>query len=173
MQKYSRAARTSSVSFAAIAMRAGCVGSRKPKAKAACTLLWIDDFAPGLAMYKAMFEPLGFRVLTASSGAEGVKLALSNYIDVVVTDYEMPEMNGEDVASAIKALKPGVPVLMFSGSTLISSRCHRVVDAICDKAGSRDELLGAIHRLLHKKRPPVLQPRVAAPASHHGHRTVA
>jgi CheY-like chemotaxis protein len=173
MQKASRAAPTNAVHPPVIAMRPGCVGSRKPQAKAARTLLWIDDFAPGLAMYKAMFEPLGFRVLTASSGAEGVKLALSNYIDAAITDYEMPEMNGEDVASAIKALRPGVPVLMFSGSTLISSRCRRVVDAVCDKAGSRDELLGAIHRLLHKKRPPVLQPRVAASASHRGHRTVA
>jgi len=173
MQKASRAARTNAVPSAVIAMRPRCVGSRKSQAKTAQTLLWIDDFAPGLAMYKAMFEPLGFRVLTASSGAEGVQLALSNHLDVVVTDYEMPEMNGEVVASAVKALKPGVPVLMFSGSTLISSRCRRVVDAICDKAGSRDELLAAIHRLLHKKRPPVLQPRVAAPASHHGHRTVA
>ena len=170
MQKASRAARTPR---AVLTMGSRCVGSRKPQAKVGRTLLWIDDFAPGLAMYKAMFEPLGFRVLTASSGAEGVQLALSNHIDAVVTDYEMPEMNGEVVASAVKALKPGVPVLMFSGSTLISSRCRRVVDAICDKAGSRDELLAAIHRLLHKKRPPVLQPRVAAPASHHGHRTVA
>jgi CheY-like chemotaxis protein len=136
-------------------------------------LLWIDDFEPGLAMYKLMFEVLGFRVLTASSGAEGIRLATRNYVDAVVTDYEMPEMNGEAVASAIKALKPSVPVLIFSGSTLISARCRRVVDAFCDKAGSRDALLAAIHRLLNKKRPVVLQPPVAAQASHHGHRTVA
>lgn len=124
-------------------------------------------------MYKAMFEPLGFRVLTAASGAEGVMLALSNYVDAVITDYEMPEMNGEAVASAIKTFRPGIPVLMFSGSTLISARCRRFVDAFCDKAGSRDELLAAIHGFLPKKRPSGLQPRSLPPASHSGHRTVA
>lgn len=175
MQKASRPAHKNPVPPPVVALdqRVACIGSRKPQGKAGKTLLWIDDFAPGLAMYKAMFEPLGFRVLTASSGAEGVKLALSNYIDAVITDYEMPEMNGEVVASAIKALRPGVPVLMFSGSTVISPRCRRAVDAFCDKAGSRDELLAAIHRLLQKKRPPVLQPRIVTPASHPGHRTVA
>ena len=150
-----------------------CVGSRKPQPKATCTLLWIDDFAPALAMYKAMFESLGFRVLTASSGAEGVLLALSNYVDAIITDYEMPEMNGEAVASAIKTFRPGIPLLMFSGSTLISARCRRFVDVFCDKARSRDELLDAIHTLLHKKRPSVLQPRLLAGASHHRRRTVA
>jgi CheY-like chemotaxis protein len=177
MQKTSQAARTDSVPSAVVPTnrsgRVGCVGSRKPQAKAPYTLLWIDDFVPGLAMYKAMIEPLGLRVLTASSGAEGLKVALSTYLDAVITDYEMPEIDGEVVASAIKALRPGVPVMMFSGSTLIASRCRRVVDVFCDKAGSRDELLAAIHRLLQKKRPPALQPRVVAPASHHGHRTVA
>lgn len=150
-----------------------CIGSRRPQPRRASTLLWVDDFAPGLAMYKAMLENLGYRILTASSGAEGLNIALWNRVDLVITDYEMPEMNGQEIAAAIKALKPGVPVLMFSGSTFIPPRCRRIVDAICDKAGSRDKLLGAIHRLLHKKRMPALQPRVVAPASHHGQRTVA
>ena len=150
-----------------------CVGARKSKTTQRHTLLWIDDFAPGLAMYKAMFELEGFKVLTASSGVEGIRLATRNYVDVVITDYEMPEMDGEAVAAFIKSIKPFVPVLMFSGSTLISARSRRAVDAFCDKAGSRDELLATIHFLLHKKRPPLLQPPVAAPASHHGHRTVA
>lgn len=150
-----------------------CVGIRKLRASKGATLLWIDDFAPGLTMYKAMFENLGFRVLTARSGEDGLRIALSNRVDAVVTDYEMPEMSGEEIAAAIKTLKPGVPVLLFSGSTLIPPRCRRIVDGICDKAGSRDKLLDALHRLLNKKRPLALQPRVTGPASHHGQRTVA
>jgi len=168
-----RASASASVLAVDSAPIGGCVGSRKSQSKPQHTLLWIDDFEPGLAMYKVMFEALGFKVLTAASGAEGFRLATRNYVDAVVTDYEMPGMDGEAVAAAVKALKPSVPVLMFSGSTLISARCRRVVDAFCDKAGSRDVLLAAIHRLLNKKRPVVLQPPVAAPASHHGHRTVA
>lgn len=137
------------------------------------TLLWIDDFAQGLAMYSAMFEALGYRVLTAASGAEGIRIALFNNVDIVVTDYEMPCLDGETVAAAIKALYPDIPVVLFSGSALVSTRCRQVVDAICDKAASRIELLAAIHRLLHKKPARALQPPLAWRASENGHRTVA
>jgi CheY-like chemotaxis protein len=137
------------------------------------TLLWIDDFVPALELYEASFERLGFSVLTASSGELGVALATTNHVDLVVTDYEMPGINGEDVATAVKAINPKIPVIMFSGSTLIPLRLRRVVDAFCDKAGSRDKLLAVIHRLLHKKGFRALQPPPVAQASHHGHRTVA
>src|SRR5690349_3998441 len=63
------------------------------------TLLWIDDFQVGLEMYRAMFEQLGYRVLTASSGEAGLHIAATRPIDLVVTDYEMPGMNGEEVAT--------------------------------------------------------------------------
>src|SRR5215475_6722384 len=74
------------------------------------TLLWVDDFAPALNLYKVMLEGLGFRVLTASSGRAGVRIASTNRLDLVVTDYEMPEMDGEQVAAAIKAINPRIPV---------------------------------------------------------------
>jgi CheY-like chemotaxis protein len=118
-------------------------------------------------------ESLGFTVLTASSGEAGVKLAASKNVDLVVTDYEMPGMNGETVAVAVKSMKPAVPVIMFSGSTTVSQRSRRCADAFCDKAGSRRVLLSAIHRLLHKKGSIPLQPLPPLEASHHERRTVA
>jgi CheY-like chemotaxis protein len=137
------------------------------------TLLWIDDFEPALVLYKATMENLGFRVLTASNGEAGVKLAALNHVDLVVTDYEMPHMNGEAVASAIKALDPSIPIVMFSGNGFVPPRARRFVDAFCDKAGCRDLLLAAIHRLLQKKGSRSLQPTPVVPASHDDHRTVA
>ncbi len=143
------------------------------KAPAQPLLLWIDDFEPGLALYKLMFENLGFRVLTASSGADGLQLAALYRPDIVVTDYEMPQMDGEAVAVALKAMNPKTPVVMFSGSTLIPARVGRAVNAFCDKAASRDQLLATIHRLLTKKHNRGLGPRPLAAAPHSGHTTVA
>jgi DNA-binding NtrC family response regulator len=137
------------------------------------TLLWIDDFAPALELYKATMEMMGFKVLTASSGEAGVKLAAMKPIDLVITDYEMPRMNGEAVAATIKAMDPKMPVIIFSGNTMVSQRCRRYADAFCDKAGNRDRLLGTIQRLLHSKRISVLQPTPPVQASHHERRTVA
>jgi CheY-like chemotaxis protein len=135
------------------------------------TLLWIDDFAPALALYKAMCENLGFRVLTASTGRAGLRLAATNRIDLVVTDYEMPEMNGEEVALAIKALSPRTPILLFSGSSLVPQSTRRTVDACCDKAAPRNQLLRAIHGLLQRNE--ALQPPPVTHASDDGQRTVA
>lgn len=152
--------------------RAPRVRSSRPAIRVAKpTLLWIDDFQLGLEMYRAMFERLGYRILTASSGEKGLQIAASHDVDLVVTDYEMPGMNGEAVALALKTLKPHVPVILFSGSTTLSDRALHLVDACCDKAGSREELLAAIHFLLQKKRPAFLQPPPVALAS--DHRTVA
>jgi CheY-like chemotaxis protein len=135
------------------------------------TLLWVDDFAPALSLYKVMLETLGFRVLIASSGRAGVRLASANRIDLVVTDYEMPEMDGEQVAAAIKALNPRIPVILFSGSALVPQRTKLMVDACCDKAAPRNQLLGTIHRLLQRK--DGLQPAPVTQASDQGQRTVA
>jgi len=137
------------------------------------TLLWIDDYPPALALYKATMEAIGFKVLTASSGEAGVKLAALKPVDLVVTDYEMPGMNGETVASEVKSINPTIPVIIFSGSALLSHRSRRYADAFCDKAGSRNRLLGTIHRLLHGKHNAGLQPHPPLEASHHERRTVA
>jgi CheY-like chemotaxis protein len=153
--------------------RAVTLRKKRPVCSGRPTLLWVDDFQPGLELYRAMFEGLGFKVLTAASGKHAVKVVTENLIDIVVTDYEMPGMNGEALASAVKRIKPRVPVVLFSGSTLVPVSARRVVDAFCDKAGSRNQLSNTIHRVLLKKRPGALQPPAAARASDVGQRTVA
>ena len=156
-------------------LHTACAMKRKPTAAVTTcpTLLWIDDFELGLEMYKAMFERLGCKVLTASTGEAGVRLATRNHVDLVVTDYEMPDMDGARVAASVKAHDPEIPVILFSGSTLVPLRARQVVDAYCDKAGSRGELLGTVNSLLEKKRTCALQPPPVAQASDHGQRTVA
>jgi CheY-like chemotaxis protein len=149
------------------------VTKKRPVCSGRSTLLWIDDFEPGLALYRSMFEGLGFKVLTATSGKQGVRLAAENPVDVVVTDYEMPGMNGEAVAVAIKSIKPRVPVVLFSGSTLVPLSARRVIDAFCDKAGSRNQLSNTINRVLLKKAVRTLQPPSSGHASDEGRRTVA
>lgn len=146
--------------------RTGACKSARP------TLLWIDDFAPALDLYKAMFEQLGCRVLTASNGKAGLRLATSNRVDLVVTDYEMSGMNGEEVAVAVKALNPRTPVLLFSGSSLLPQRIREFVDGCCDKAGPRTQLLRAVQTLLQRR--DELQPTPVTQASDDGRqRTVA
>ena len=118
------------------------------------TLLWVDDYEPGLILYKAIFEQLGFRVLTASEARLGLDLLVAHPVDAVITDYEMPGMDGGTLARHIKNSRPELPVLMFSGCCLIPDRVRNIVDGVCDKAGSREELLAAINRVVEGSRQP-------------------
>jgi CheY-like chemotaxis protein len=77
------------------------------------TVLVIDDDATLLATFADMLSR-GYRVITAASGAEAIAKFKSSDIDVVVTDLAMPGMNGLQVASQCKAIRPVVPVLMVT-----------------------------------------------------------
>jgi CheY-like chemotaxis protein len=112
------------------------------------TLLWVDDYEPALAMYKTLFGLSGFQVLTASSGKRALELLKKHDVDAVITDYEMPCMDGAAVAHAVKQLRPTLPVIMFSGSVDVQDRVTNVVDAFCDKAESRHKLLAVINDLV-------------------------
>lgn len=115
------------------------------------TLVWIDDYKPGLGVYKEIYEELGYRVFTASRGIDGLQILATCSADAVIVDYEMPEMDGGSVAISIKQRWPSMPVIMFSGCAAVPNHMANVVDAFCDKAGRREDLLIAIQTVLQKK----------------------
>jgi CheY-like chemotaxis protein len=117
-----------------------------------------------LLVYKAVFETLGFRVLTATKGSQGLKMVGSNRIDAVVTDFEMPEMDGGVVATSIKNSHPRIPVIMFSGSSGVPNRIKQLVDAFCCKTGPRECLLAAIEGTLSNKGRKLPPPAPATPS---------
>jgi DNA-binding NtrC family response regulator len=110
-------------------------------------LLWVDDSRLLLSLYQSVFESLGFEVLATSSQAEALRHASSDEADVAIVDYDMPEMDGEVLASLMKSRCPLLPVILYSGSPSIPHSVHHWVDAICTKAAPREELLATIERL--------------------------
>lgn len=115
------------------------------------TLVWIDDYEPGLGIYKEIYEELGYRVFTASRGIDGLRILAARPADAVIVDYEMPEMDGGAVAVSIKQRWPSMPVIMFSGCAVVPNNMANVVDAFCDKAGRREDLQIAIQTVLQKR----------------------
>src|ERR1039457_131942 len=92
-------------------------------------ILCIDDEPKGLAVRKILLESQGYEVLTATSGREGLALFAHHRIPAVVLDYAMPEMNGAQVAAAIKRLDPAVKILLFSAHVDLPKEELRRVDA--------------------------------------------
>jgi len=84
------------------------------------TILLIDDEPLILDIGAEILEILGYKVLPAKSGKEGLKVFTQhkNEIDLVILDMVMPEMSGEDVFEKIKEIKSDTKTLLSSGYSL-------------------------------------------------------
>jgi len=109
-------------------------------------LLCIDYSLAVLECERRIFEPAGYVVVIAASAQRGLSLAAILRFDVVLLDYQMPEMNGHQLVHEIKRLRPETPVVMFSGGE-IPEETRQLVDAVVPKTEARRELLPTIARL--------------------------
>ena len=111
-------------------------------------LLCIDDNEDVLECEKSFLESFGYTVLTAPSGGKGLELASRCSVDVVIVDYLMPDMNGQEVAIELKRLRPQAPIIMLSAEVDVPEQALRLVDAFIPKDHFGSRLLPAI-ALLH------------------------
>ncbi|MFW0754311.1 PAS domain S-box protein [Pseudomonas sp. H11T01] len=87
-----------------------------PTAINSLTVLVVDDDPLVLLSAVAMLEDLGHTVFYAESGARALEIiSQDNTIDLVITDQAMPHMTGIQLADAIKAQWPTLPVLLATG----------------------------------------------------------
>jgi CheY-like chemotaxis protein len=99
-----------------------------------------------LCYEKALLERSGYEVLTASSAQEGLKVAITRKVDAVLLDYEMRGMNGHEVASEIKLVKPELGVILLSGHE-VPMQALALVDAFVPKLEASQQLLPMIAEL--------------------------
>ena len=81
------------------------------------TILLADDEEMVLQVFTAMLEHLGYSVVCGRNGVEafGIFRKDPNAIDLVLTDYYMPEMSGTDLARNIRRLGSDVPIVLITG----------------------------------------------------------
>jgi CheY-like chemotaxis protein len=80
------------------------------------TVLAVDDDALVLTNTLAMLDDLGHVGIAASSGKQALDiLRQRGPVDLVLTDYAMPQMTGLQLAHAIKDEWPGIPVIIATG----------------------------------------------------------
>ena len=111
-------------------------------------ILCVDDQPDLLIMLEYFLSSQGFSIFTANSGDAAIKLAMSEAFEAVVLDYEMPAMNGEEVARRLKQINPSLPIVLFSasGSDLPES-VIKMADAAIRKGNSLTDLTDALRRL--------------------------
>lgn len=95
------------------------------------TVLIIDDEPDILELMEEEFRYCGYNTLTATSGNDAIKVLQNTRVDIVVSDYKMPNGNGMVVLDFVNKMTVGKPVFYFvSGQADVS-----LEDAI--KAGAK------------------------------------
>ena len=78
------------------------------------TILLIDDDPVDIKALQLLLQSWGHEVLCARSGKEGLRTLESSPVDTIVADVRMPGMSGEDVARAVHAEEPRLPVILIT-----------------------------------------------------------
>jgi PAS domain S-box-containing protein len=135
---------------------AGPVPKGKPKQGHGETVLLVEDEPAILTMGKAMLQRLGYTVLAAATPSEATELAEAHGRDIclMISDVIMPAMNGQELATQIRRIKPDLKCLFMSGYTadVIARQgiLHEGVHFL-QKPFSNDELATKIRDVLEQK----------------------
>ena len=109
-------------------------------------ILYIDDEIINLELFEINFKN-EFEIYVAESPLEGLKIVQNNSISVVITDYKMPEINGNELIQKIKEFNPHIVCIMLSGflESAIAKNSELVFEYIM-KPYKKEELRSAIIR---------------------------
>jgi two-component system cell cycle sensor histidine kinase/response regulator CckA len=126
----------------------------KPIAIQAPSILVCED-SPVVRIYVRRTLESAFpdaHVHEASDGKEGLAVMKTNRVDLIVTDLTMPGLNGRQLIAKVKALRPGMPVLLCTGFNegWDSAENGAGADEFLQKPASLAELTQAIHRALKR-----------------------
>ena len=116
-------------------------------------VLIIDDDAPVREAAAGLLHTFGFTTVTAEDGAAGIALFAINPADfsLVLLDLTMPGMSGEETLTALRAIAPGVRVLLISGYSE-NSRITRLAGPgplrFMQKPFTRDDVARKLQELL-------------------------
>ena len=111
-------------------------------------ILCIDDNRQGLAIRKLFLENLGYEVLLAHCAADGLHLLRHHVVAAVIVDFHMPDMSGDELASAIRRFFPGLSIVMLSGYVGdMPPNCFGIVDRFVRKGEPANRLIETLREL--------------------------
>lgn len=136
-------------------------------------ILVVDDAELTLEMLQRNLSSCGYRVFTAPGVAEALGILESTPIDLVITDYKMPEANGLNLIRHIRENYKDIETMMITGYATIEGAVEAVksgADGYLPKPFTDEELFSAVRKALNK-----LKMRITAedgssiePVSHYG-----
>jgi CheY-like chemotaxis protein len=118
-------------------------------------ILFVDDDRDILAMVEQYLTIKGYDVTTVDNGIEAVGIVKEKQIDIVFTDYKMPEFNGLELLVAIKKYRPQTEVIIVTGYGSMESAIQAMKFGSYDylqKPFKLDHLRLIIDRIVEEKK---------------------
>ena len=117
-------------------------------------ILCVDDNEQDLSVLKFMLTTNGYRVLSATNGEEAISLFGDHAVDLVLADFSMPQMNGNQVVGKLKQLASHVPMVLLGDPQKMEGQLHAADAVLAKKNCSSQELLERIKIMSARKRGP-------------------
>ena len=113
------------------------------------SILVVDDNKVCRIVVSKMLSRLGYEVSSADSGENGLSIFLKKKFDIVLSDYEMPGMDGVALACSVKKSSPRTRVVIMTGTgkEVVFSRNSTSVDEVISKPFTLTEIDETIQNL--------------------------
>ena len=123
------------------------------------TVLYVEDNAVNIYLVQAIFaERTNLRLLTATSGKQGLELAWQERPDLILLDLNLPDMGGEAFLTTLRTIPAvaAIPVVIVSADAMEDQRTHFLGLNVADyvtKPFDIDQFERVVNRHLHGERP--------------------
>ena len=121
-----------------------------PEAPSTPRILLVDDESQQLWLRAQVMSLRGFTVLTTDSPSDAISMVVEETIekiDLVILDYNMPGMNGCDLADLLKVMCPELKIILYSGATDIPRNEMTSIDIFVSKADGVSALIAEVGEL--------------------------
>jgi len=117
-------------------------------------ILCVDDNEQELSVLAFMLATNGYRVLAALNGQEAIEMFAATTVDLVLADFAMPQMNGNQLVNRLKQTASHIPMILLGDPQKMGSDIHAADALIAKKNCSAQELLERIKVMSARKRGP-------------------
>jgi CheY-like chemotaxis protein len=126
-----------------------------PRADLLPLVLIVDDDLAVRDSLAAVIEAFGFRTCTAGNGFEGLDAVAAETPSAIITDLHMPDMDGFELMSALRAAQSDIPIIAITGGVakgydFLSAARHMGAAATFHKPLAVLDLVDTIHDLTAK-----------------------
>jgi two-component system cell cycle sensor histidine kinase/response regulator CckA len=109
----------------------------------------VDDDPRFLMLFTTALEATGYSVVGTNDPRTALQLATGAAFDLAIVDYDMPHMNGAELACRLKKHKCDLPIILFSGNLSLPADALSAVDDHVFKGGSLELLLQTLNANIH------------------------